>query len=609
MECAVRGIDEVAAIGPVERLQGPVRAGRDPDIDLGLFWRGLWARRLWILVPTLAACLASGLAVKLATPVYKSEARILIDSRANTFLRPEIGRPGEAERARVDPPAIASQVQLLLSRDIAREVVARLQGAGGELRRVGDAAAAGQDTAATEADRVTAYFAALRVYPVSQSRVIVVEFASPDPDLAARTVNTIVETYLRLQQDAKRRAARQASAWLAGEIARLRGAVADSEARVEAFRADADLHLGIDDTPLSNQQISELTTQLGLARAQVADADGKAREIRAQIASGHPLEASEILNTDLIRNLIERRAQLKGALAEHSSTLLGEHPRIKALRAMIAALDSQIRAEADALANALEGDARIARARAEQLEQDLDRLKRAAADANNRTPQLQALSREAAAERELLASYLARYWDSAARDTSAAQPVDARVINWAETGGPSAPRKLPTIALVTLATLVLSTGLVAANEMISGRAYGRSGGGSRAAPAPTSGSPRRPRPADAVIVGRRGWMRSSPSRARRHSEDPAGGWAPGPFSQGGSSHSFRCDQHAVGNRLDGEAARQPGAEGRAERRAAVDADDEFVEAGLKALAPEPVITAEPQVLRLAMPQWTHGRMT
>lgn len=608
MECAVRGIDEVAAIGPVERLQGPVRAGRDPDIDLGLFWRGLWARRRWILVPTLAACLASGLAVKLATPVYKSEARILIDSRANTFLRPEIGRPGEAERALVDPPAIASQVQLLLSRDIAREVVARLEGAGGELRRVGDAAA-GQDTAASEADRVTAYFAALRVYPVSQSRVIVVEFASPDPDLAARTVNSIVEAYLRLQQDAKRRAARQASAWLAGEIARLRGAVADSEARVEAFRAEADLHLGIDDTPLSNQQISELTTQLGLARAQVADADGKAREIRAQIASGRPIEASEILNSDLIRNLVERRAQLKGALAERSSTLLGEHPRIKALRAMIAALDSQIRAEADALANALDGDARIARARAEQLEQDLDRLKREAADANNQTPRLHALSREAATERELLASYLARYWDSAARDTSAAQPADARVINWAETGAPSAPRKLPTIALVTLATLVLSTGVVAAGEMISGRAYGHSGGGSRAAPAPASGSPRRARPADAVIVGRRGLMRSTPSRARRHSEDPAGGWNPGPFGQGGSSHCFRCDQHAVGDRLAGEADRQQGAQGSVGRPAAVEADDEFVEAGLKALAPEPEITAEPQVLRLAMTRWTLGRMT
>jgi uncharacterized protein involved in exopolysaccharide biosynthesis len=481
MECAVRGSDEVAAGGPVERLAGPLRLDRDPDIDLGLLWRALWARRLWIAVPTLAACLTTAIAVKLAPPVFKAEAQILIENRANTFLRPEIGQASASDPAMLDASAIASQAQLLLSRDIGREVVGHAEPVGG-------------GAAASEADRLAAYFAALKVYPISQSRVIVVEFASPDPNVAAHTVNRIVDAYLRLQQEAKRSSTRETSAWLAGEVERLRRAVAEAEARVEAFRAGADLYRGIDDTLLSNQQLSELATQLALERTRMADADGKARQIRAMLAAGGTIEASEILNSELIRNLMERRAQLTSALAERSSTLLGEHPRIKALRATIAALDAQIRAEADNQANALEGDARIARARAEQLERDLGRLKRAAADANGHSPRLRELEREAAAQRELLASYLARYWDAVARDTPAAQPADARVIAWAEPPeGPSGPRKVPAVGLVTLATLVLSTGLVAGSAMIAGRVYGRPGSGSRPSPAPAGGAPRRPR--------------------------------------------------------------------------------------------------------------------
>ena len=60
-------------------------------------------------------------AVNLVTPRYKSEARILIDGRENVFLRPN-GERNE-ERTALDAEAVTSQVQLLLSRDLAREVI------------------------------------------------------------------------------------------------------------------------------------------------------------------------------------------------------------------------------------------------------------------------------------------------------------------------------------------------------------------------------------------------------------------------------------------------------------------------------------------------------
>ena len=59
------------------------------------------------------------------TPKYKSEARVLFEGRENIFLRPEADKT-MIDRGALDQEALASQVQLVLSRDLAREVIAKL---------------------------------------------------------------------------------------------------------------------------------------------------------------------------------------------------------------------------------------------------------------------------------------------------------------------------------------------------------------------------------------------------------------------------------------------------------------------------------------------------
>jgi hypothetical protein len=62
----------------------------------------------------------------MVTPRYKSEARVLIETRDNIFLRPDAERTTERGAA-VDQEAVTSQVQLILSRDLAREVIKSLK--------------------------------------------------------------------------------------------------------------------------------------------------------------------------------------------------------------------------------------------------------------------------------------------------------------------------------------------------------------------------------------------------------------------------------------------------------------------------------------------------
>jgi polysaccharide biosynthesis transport protein len=361
---------QAAIARPAVSAQSSAQLGSQVgDIDLRALGEAIARKRRWIILPTLLALALSVAAVNLITPRYKSEARILIEGRENVFLRPS-GERNE-ERPAVDAEAVTSQVQLVLSRDLAREIIKKnklaelpefdpvLHGLS-PLKSLLALFGIGRDPfSMTPEERVLdAYFDRLTAYAVDKSRVIVVEFQSQDPDLATRVANSIADGYLVLQQNTRREQAKSASQWLSGEIDNLRQKVADAEAKVEDFRSKSSLFVGTNNTTLSNQQLGEFNTQLNNARALKSDAEAKARLIREMLQSGKPIEASEVLNSELIRRLSEQRVTLRAQLAEQSSTLLDNHPRIKELRAQLTDLDQQIRDEAAKLSRSLENDAR-----------------------------------------------------------------------------------------------------------------------------------------------------------------------------------------------------------------------------------------------------------
>src|ERR1700726_682133 len=448
------------------------------DLDLRVVVQALMRKWSWIIVPTLLSSALSMTAVNLVTPRYKSEARILIDGRENVFLRPN-GERNE-ERTALDPEAVTSQVQLLLSRDLAREIIKKnklaerlefdpvLQGFS-PLKSLVALFGIGRDPfSLTPEERVLdAYYDRFTAYAVDKSRVIVIEFQSRDPDLAARVANLIAEGYLVLQQNARQEQAKAASQWLSGEIDNLRKKVSEAESRVEDFRSKSSLFVGTNNTTLSNQQMGELNTQLNNARALKSDAESKARLIREMLQSGKPIEASEVLNSELTRRLSEQRVTLRAQLAEQLSTLLDGHPRIKELKAQLADLDRQLREEASKISRSLDNDARIAGGRVEGLSASLEQLKKQASSTNGQDVQLRALEREAKAQRDLLESYLAKYREANTRENIEAAPADGRIISRAAiSNAPAYPKKLPIVLIATLATLMLSTGVIVTGELL-----------------------------------------------------------------------------------------------------------------------------------------------
>lgn len=448
------------------------------DLDLRALGQALIRKRGWIIVPTALALVLSVTAVNLVTPRYKSEARILVDGRENVFLRPS-GERNE-ERTSLDAEAVTSQVQLVQSRDLAREIIKKnklaelpefdpVLGGLSPLKSMAALFGIGRDPfSLTPEERVLdAYYERFTAYAVDKSRVIVVEFQSRDPELAARVANSIAEGYLVLQRSARQEQAKSAGQWLSGEIDSLRKKVAEADSRVEDFRSKSSLFVGTNNTTLSNQQMGEINTQLNNARAMKSDAETKAKLIREMLQGGKPLEASEALNSDLIRRLSEQRATLRAQLAEQSSTLLDGHPRIKELKAQLSDLDRQLRDEASKVSRSLDNDARIAGGRVDSLIASLDQMKKLATSTNGQDVQLRALEREAKAQRDLLESYLAKYREATTRENIDTGPADGRIISRATVSNiPAYPKKLPIVLIATLATLLLTSGLVATGELL-----------------------------------------------------------------------------------------------------------------------------------------------
>lgn len=445
--------------------------------DIGSAVRRRWK---WVAVPTALAFAGSLLFVNAVSPRYTGEAKLLLQS-ADTSLTRSV--PERAEQQQIDEQAVASQVQVVMSRDLARAAIRRLNLVGnpefdpavrgvGLMQRFG--AFLGLATNPLDRppeDRVLdSYYDHLVVYTVGKSRIVSVEFRSKDSELAARAANTIAELYLALQEDVKKGTVRSASNWLGSNIDGLRRRVADAEAKVEEFRSRTGLLVGSGTTTLSAQQLSELSAQIAQARTAQSDAQAKAKLIRDLVQDGRGFEIPDVANNELIRRLIEQRINLRAQLALEQRTLLSEHPRIKELKAQLTDLEAQVRGAAERTARMLENDGRIAGARMESLEAAIDAQKKVVSQANEKEVQLRALEREARTQREQLESYLTRFREATARDSDNAVPPDARIVSRAVAPQiPSFPKKGPTVALATFAVLLLSLGTVVARELLNSR--------------------------------------------------------------------------------------------------------------------------------------------
>ena len=459
----------------------------DVDIDLGRLVKAIWEKKALVAGLTAAAAGLAFLVTGMLNPLYKSETRLLIETREPVYSSDQ---NQSAPDTTFDDRAVTSQVEILRSTDLIKQVARNLDlSSRVEFDPAANPSAIGNvlimlglkknplDVPAEE--RVLKeFYKKLDVYAVPESRVIGIEFSSEDEALAAAVPNALVDVYLASQSGAKLENNTDASAWLEPEIAKLRDKVRESESKVAEYRAQTGLLLVNQQDTIAAKQLSDISTELSRVRAERADSEARAQSVRNALENGQAVDAvSNVLDSPVIQRLRESEGNIRAQLADVSTTLLDAHPRMKGLRAQLADVERQITNEIRKVLSSLESNARVARIREQELTAQLNELKAGSAREGEEAVELRSLEREAAAQRDLLETYLGRYREAASRTQPKALPADARVISRAVPASEAYfPKTGPIIIVSALAAFLLSSIGVMLGELFSGRALRPSSG-------------------------------------------------------------------------------------------------------------------------------------
>ena len=453
------------------------------EIDLRAINSAVRRRRRAVLIPTVLAFVLVSIFVNVVSPRYTAETQVLLENQETFFTRPDRSNGPTEQISQLDAEAVASQVQLVSSRDLARRAITQLKLKGNPefdaladgmnpvtraLVLLGLAHDPSRETA--DARIVTAFLDKLTVFSPPKTRVITIQFSSKDPVLAAKAADTVASLYLQEQSAAKRDTAKDSAESLASQIADLREKLAKADADRETYRLQSGLLSGTNNMTISGQQLADINTDLSRARTTRADAQAKASMIRQLLREGKAADVTEVINNDIVRRVSDQRVTAQAQLALESRTLLPGHPRIKELSAQVAQFDLALKGAARQAAATLENEAKIAGQRVANLEAVMNQQKQVAGVANTDEVHLRALERTAQAIKDQLDSSSTKYQEALARQSSLATPADARVIARAAIPQEASfPKKLPFIAFGTIAAFVLSLGYVVADELLSGQ--------------------------------------------------------------------------------------------------------------------------------------------
>lgn len=299
-------------------------------------------RRLLVFIGVLVVAAAVGLGYTFLRPAeYRATARIQITPAA------EAGRVEPAPGTAVgSPKPFLTEVEVLASRPVLAEVVARL-GPGGE------------DLSGFGPDAIEGIRSSLEVVPIAGTNVVEIAARGGRPALLAAVVNNVIEVYREHLANTYRSASGESMAQAAEEAERLEASVLAKRRGVEAFRAQ---HNIVSLEREENQVLARvrgLSTSLNAANDRVASAEGKLRSLTESAAAGKAVVRAR--DNPTLANLEQRASQGREELRELERAFTPDYlaldPRVRALRTRLAELDQQIKAQREASQQAALRDA------------------------------------------------------------------------------------------------------------------------------------------------------------------------------------------------------------------------------------------------------------
>jgi len=404
---------------PPSDYDGPITA------TLAEFGHGI-LRRWWVVAGIAAIVVLLALAASLAmTPQYRATTTLQIEREAMKVVNMEDLMPTESP---MDRDFYQTQYELLMSRSLARRVITKAglanhpvykEDVEAALAKFDQAEAGRRASDERVSDRLGVsrqalieraltgqVLASLNVEPVRNSRLVKVNFDSPDPELSALVANTYADEFIASGLERRLEASTFATKYLSERLAQLKQRLEDSERNFVVFAGQEKIvSLGQDKPSLPAQNLTELNALL--ATAQDARIQSEAAWSQAKNASG--LALPQVVSNPLIQNMLQTRGQLSAEYQQKLSTFKADYPEMLRLNSQISDIDRQINLQATNIRASIKAQYDAARLHEQMLEQRIEQLKGDELDLQDRSIRYNMLKREADTNRQLYDGLLQRF--------------------------------------------------------------------------------------------------------------------------------------------------------------------------------------------------------
>jgi len=436
-------------------------------MSLQLFLAALRARRRVFLLVLASTLLAAAAASLVLPKSYEASALLLVDagreeqSLSNALLMPPRERVGYMQ----------TQTDILTSERVARRVVRELRLADDpRLRARFEEQAEGRGS--IEHWLTTALRKKLKI-ETSQSNVIQLRFAAPDPEYAARVVNGFAQAYVDTMLALRVEPTRQAALWFDEQLKSLRANLEQAQERLTRYQREEGIISADERGDVDNARLAELSSELVHAQERTIELRAREQQARGALAAGGLGRLPDVLASEAVRALKADVARGEAALEELATQYGPQHPRYRQRRAENEALRARLDAEAGRVVAGIANQRRQAERRAAELEAALAAQRAHLLGRKEGRNQLAVLTRDVETAQRTYETALQRAVVSQVE--SRASQTNVVLLNAAlPPAKPARPRLALNLLLALAAGTLLGTGLVVLLEMSDRRVHLRS---------------------------------------------------------------------------------------------------------------------------------------
>ena len=396
-------------------------------------------------------------------PVYVATARIEID-RENANLLPFQG--ADSYDYMVDSDNyIETQAKILTSETLALQTIRNnglalrqeFAGSGG----LSEAVASGNLANQTLPPELAEFLSNLSVKLVPNSRLMDVSFESTDAQLAARTVNAHIATYVEQNYRSKYESTSHASDWLADQLKDFKIKVQKSEDARIAYERQNQIWTLDDKQNMTTQRLSDINKQFTDAQAERMRKESLYEFAKAGNLDAVPQVESNNALTDLLKKRGETSADYAVALTQYGPNF----PKVLRLKTQLKDIDDNIEKEKQKILDVLESDYREARQRETLMSEALDQAKAETNQMAEKMVEYNILKRDAEANKALYEGLMTKMKETAI--SGALRSSNIRIVDPAMVPTtPARPAKTKNIILSFLVGLVGGIGLALLREYL-----------------------------------------------------------------------------------------------------------------------------------------------